>query len=86
MVQTDARIESARSQLAQYQANLDSSKATLMSFLGWNSLNGVSNAFPVKLDSGCDITKPDDRLVPAVLAARRRLMLHRPIWITPTRR
>ena len=28
---TDARIESARSQLAQYQANLDSSKATLMS-------------------------------------------------------
>ncbi|MNI60074.1 outer membrane channel protein [compost metagenome] len=40
-----------------------------MSFLGWNSLNGVSNAFPVKLDSSCDITKPDDRLVPAVLAA-----------------
>ena len=60
VVQTDARIESARSQLAQYQANLDSSKATLMSFLGWNSLNSISNEFPVK---------PDDKLVPAVLAA-----------------
>ncbi|POT56298.1 type I secretion protein TolC [Citrobacter amalonaticus] len=69
VVQTDARIESARSQLAQYQANLDSSKASLMSWLGWNSLNGISNAFPAKLDSSCDIAKPDDRLVPAVLAA-----------------
>ena len=69
VVQTDARIESARSQLAQYQANLDSNKATLMSLLGWNSLNGISNAFPVKLDSSCDVAKPDDKLVPAVLAA-----------------
>jgi adhesin transport system outer membrane protein len=69
VVQTDARIESARSQLAQYQANLDSSKATLMSFLGWNSLNSISNEFPVKLDSSCDVVKPDDKLVPAVLAA-----------------
>ncbi|HEF0099850.1 TPA: TolC family outer membrane protein [Citrobacter youngae] len=69
VVQTDARIESARSQLAQYQANLDSSKATLMSYLGWSSLNGISNEFPVKLDSSCDVVKPEDKLVPAVLAA-----------------
>ncbi|MGT3086060.1 TolC family protein, partial [Salmonella enterica] len=34
VVQTEARIESARSQLAQYQANLDSAKASLMSWLG----------------------------------------------------
>lgn len=46
VVQTDARIEAARSQLAQYQADLDSAKASLMSMLGWNSLNAISNDFP----------------------------------------
>lgn len=69
VVQTNARIESARSQLIQYQANLDSSQATLMSWLGWNSLNGISNEFPDKLGKSCDVAKPDDRLVPAVLAS-----------------
>jgi len=69
MVQTDARIEGARSQLMQYQANLDSARATLMSNLGWSNLNGVSNAFPEKLTRSCDIKEPDDRLVPAVLAS-----------------
>lgn len=70
VVQTDARIEAARSQLAQYQADLDSAKASLMSMLGWNSLNAISNDFPHKLDGSCEQAKPDDRLVPAVLAAR----------------
>jgi adhesin transport system outer membrane protein len=69
VVQTNARIESARSQLIQYQANLDSAQATLMSWLGWNNLNGISNDFPDKLGKSCDINKPDDRLVPAVLAS-----------------
>lgn len=69
VVQTDARIESARSQLIQYQANLDSSQATLMSWLGWSNLNGISNDFPAKLGKSCDFAKPDDRLVPAVLAS-----------------
>ncbi|MWT73272.1 TolC family outer membrane protein [Escherichia coli] len=69
VVQTDARIEAARSQLAQYQADLDSAKASLMSMLGWNSLNAISNDFPRKLDGSCEKAKPDDRLVPAVLAA-----------------
>ena len=69
VMQTNARIESARSQLIQYQANLDSAQATLMSWLGWNSLNGISNDFPSKLTKSCDIEKPDDRLVPAVLAS-----------------
>ena len=69
VVQTNARIESARSQLIQYQANLDSAQATLMSWLGWNSLNGISNDFPDKLSKSCDVAKPDDRLVPAVLAS-----------------
>ena len=69
VVQTNARIESARSQLIQYQANLDSAQATLMSWLGWNNLNGISNDFPNKLSKSCDIDKPDDRLVPAVLAS-----------------
>jgi adhesin transport system outer membrane protein len=46
VVQTDARIEGARAQLMQYQANLDSSRATLMSDLGWNSLSAISNDFP----------------------------------------
>lgn len=41
-----------------------------MSYLGWNSLNGISNEFPAKLDSSCDVVKPEDKLVPAVLAAR----------------
>lgn len=69
VVQTNARIESARSQMIQYQANLDSAQATLMSWLGWNNLNGISNDFPDKLGKSCDISKPDDRLVPAVLAS-----------------
>lgn len=69
VVQTEARIESARSQLAQYQANLDSAKASLMSWLGWNSLNGINNDFPAKLARSCETATPEDRLVPAVLAA-----------------
>ena len=69
VVQTDARIEGARSQLMQYQASLDSSRATLMSLLGWDSLNAVSNDFPQSLARSCDIAEPDDRLVPSVLAA-----------------
>nr|MBB2845618.1 adhesin transport system outer membrane protein [Enterobacter ludwigii] len=69
VVQTDARIEGARAQLMQYQASLDSARATLMSFLGWNTLNTISNDFPQKLARSCDIAEPDDRLVPAVLAA-----------------
>ncbi|ECI8072808.1 type I secretion protein TolC [Salmonella enterica subsp. enterica] len=69
VVQTEARIESARSQLAQYQANLDSAKASLMSWLGWNSLNSINNDFPAKLARSCETATPDDRLVPAVLAA-----------------
>lgn len=69
VVQTDARIEGARAQLMQYQANLDSSRATLMSDLGWNSLSAISNDFPDSLKRSCDIAEPDDRLVPSVLAA-----------------
>lgn len=69
VVQTNARIEAARSQLVQYQANLDSAEATLMSLLGWNSLNSISTEFPPKLEQSCMVAKPDDRLVPAVLAA-----------------
>ncbi|WP_288821861.1 TolC family outer membrane protein [uncultured Leclercia sp.] len=69
VVQTEARIEAARAQLMQYQASLDSSRATLMSYLGWDNLNTVSNDFPQKLGKSCDLAEPDDRLVPAVLAA-----------------
>ena len=69
VVQTDARIEGARTQLMQYQASLDSSRATLMSMLGWDGLNAVSNEFPQSLARSCDIAEPDDRLVPSVLAA-----------------
>lgn len=68
-VQTDARIESARSQLIQYRATRDSAQATLMSWLGWKNLNGISNDFPNKLGQSCDVAQADDRLVPAVLAA-----------------
>jgi len=69
VVQTNARIESARSQMVQYQANLDSAQATLMTMLGWNTLNGISTEFPVKLEQSCMMAKPEDRLVPSVLAA-----------------
>lgn len=69
VVQTNARIESARSQLIQYQSNLESAQATLMSWLGWNSLNGISTEFPGKLGNSCDVAQPDDRLVPSVLAS-----------------
>ncbi|HCW3115996.1 TolC family outer membrane protein [Citrobacter amalonaticus] len=69
VVQTDARIEGARSQLVQYQANLESSQATLMTWLGWKNLNTISNDFPQKLGRSCERAKLDDKLVPAVLAA-----------------
>lgn len=69
VVQTNARIESARAQLVQYQASLDSAQATLMAQLGWNSLNGVSTEFPAKLEQSCLLAKPEDKLVPAVLAS-----------------
>lgn len=69
VVQTDARIEGARSQLVQYQANLESSQATLMTWLGWKNLNTISNDFPQKLGRSCELAKPDNKLVPAVLAA-----------------
>ncbi|MCT4709031.1 TolC family outer membrane protein [Enterobacteriaceae bacterium H11S18] len=69
VVQTNARIESARSQLIQYQSSLESAQATLMSWLGWNNLNGISTEFPTKLGNSCEIAQPDDRLVPAVLAS-----------------
>ncbi|KFC06545.1 hypothetical protein GTGU_02469 [Trabulsiella guamensis ATCC 49490] len=69
VVQTDARIASARSQLIQYQASLESTQATLMSWLGWDNLNAISDEFPQKLGKSCDISQPDDRLVPSVLAA-----------------
>lgn len=69
VVQTEARIEGARSQLMQYQASLDSSRATLMTYLGWNSLKDISNDFPAAFSRSCDVAEPDDRLVPSVLAA-----------------
>ncbi|POP43298.1 type I secretion protein TolC [Superficieibacter electus] len=69
VVQTEARIEGARAQLVQYQASLESAQATLMTWLGWNNLNGISNDFPAKLNRSCDVAQPDDRLVPSVLAA-----------------
>ncbi|MEB4674189.1 TolC family outer membrane protein [Enterobacteriaceae bacterium G50] len=69
VVQTNARIESARSQLIQYESNLDSARATLMSWVGWNNLNDISNEFPAKLNQSCQLAQPDDRLVPSVLAA-----------------
>ena len=85
VVQTDARIEGPRPAHA-VPASLDSARATLMSFLGWNTLNEVGNDFPQKLARSCDIAEPDDRLVPAVLAARRRRTSRRPTLITPTPR
>jgi adhesin transport system outer membrane protein len=68
VVQTDARIEGARAQLMQYQANLDSSRATLMSDLGGTAL-APSATTSRQLKRSCDIAEPDDRLVPSVLAA-----------------
>jgi adhesin transport system outer membrane protein len=65
-------VSKARAQLMQYQASLDSARATLMSFLGWNSLNAISNDFPQKLARSCDIAEPDDRLVPRCLPPGRR--------------
>ncbi|WP_420802262.1 TolC family outer membrane protein [Trabulsiella odontotermitis] len=69
VVQTEARIEGARSQLLQYQANLNSARATLMTYLGWKNLNDVSSEYPETFNQSCDLAEPDDRLIPAVLAA-----------------
>lgn len=57
-----------------------------MSLLGWDSLNAVSNDFPQSPARSCDITEPDDRLVPSVLAAWRRPTSRRQISIMPTRK
>lgn len=69
VVQTDARIEGARAQLVQYQANLESSQETLKTWLGWKNLNAISNEFPAMLNRSCEQATPDDKLVPSVLAA-----------------
>ncbi|WP_428978771.1 TolC family outer membrane protein [Brenneria tiliae] len=69
VVQTDARIEGARSLLLQYQANLDRWRATLASRLGWERIQQVSDDFPPGLSRACEAGEPDDRLIPAVLAA-----------------
>ena len=69
VVQTNARIEGARAQQSQYQANLDTARQKLMTLLGWDSLNAISEEFPAKLAQSCDAPQSDDRLVPSVLAA-----------------
>ncbi|EHD19971.1 MULTISPECIES: TolC family outer membrane protein [Brenneria] len=69
VVQTETRIEGARSALLQYQANLDRWRATLASRLGWARIQRVSDNFPANLQRACDVSEPDDRLIPAVLAA-----------------
>ncbi|WP_241488335.1 TolC family outer membrane protein [Winslowiella iniecta] len=69
VVQTETRIEGARSTLMQYQANLDRWRATLSTYLGWRDLKEVSNNFPVPLTKSCQVAQPDYRLIPSVLAA-----------------
>ncbi|MBJ7224166.1 MULTISPECIES: TolC family outer membrane protein [unclassified Brenneria] len=69
VVQADARIEGARSALLQYQANLDRWRATLASWLGWERIQHASDDFPQSLRHACEAGAPDDRLIPAVLAA-----------------
>ncbi|RLM28291.1 type I secretion protein TolC [Brenneria alni] len=72
VVQSEARIEGARSTLLQYQANLDRWRATLASRLGWERIQGVNDDFPNSLRQACEGSEPDDRLIPAVLAAYAR--------------
>ncbi|MEH2922523.1 TolC family outer membrane protein [Samsonia erythrinae] len=72
VVQTDVRIEGARSALLQYQANLDRWRATLASRLGWAQIPRVSDDFPVSLKNACSSGMLDDRLIPTVLAAYAR--------------
>nr|WP_240635029.1 TolC family outer membrane protein [Brenneria salicis]NMN92594.1 adhesin transport system outer membrane protein [Brenneria salicis ATCC 15712 = DSM 30166]RBP59045.1 adhesin transport system outer membrane protein [Brenneria salicis ATCC 15712 = DSM 30166]RLM29669.1 type I secretion protein TolC [Brenneria salicis ATCC 15712 = DSM 30166] len=69
VVQTEARIEGARAMLLQYQANLDRWRATLTARLGWDRIQHVSDAFPASLQGVCDVSQPDDQLIPTVLAA-----------------
>lgn len=69
VVQTEARIEGARAMLLQYQANLDRWRATLSARLGWDLIQHVSDAFPASLQGVCDVSQPDDQLIPTVLAA-----------------
>lgn len=69
VVQTDVRIEGARSALLQYQASLDRWRATLAARLGWERIQQVSSDFPTSLGKSCDVNQPNDQLIPAVLAA-----------------
>lgn len=73
VVQTDARIEGAKATLAQYQANLERWRATLITYLGWNDIASVSNEFPASLGKSCSVADINDQLVPSVLAARARV-------------
>ncbi|MFC0145166.1 TolC family outer membrane protein [Pectobacterium cacticida] len=72
VVQSDVRIEGARSALIQYQANLDRWRATLAALLGWDRITQVTDDFPNALTHACNIGEPDDQLIPAVLAAYAR--------------
>lgn len=73
VVQTNARIEGARATLTQYQASLERWRATLSSWLGWNSIARVDNLFPDAVGKSCLRAKVDDALVPSVLAAQAQM-------------
>nr|WP_249226282.1 TolC family outer membrane protein [Entomohabitans teleogrylli] len=69
VVQTRTRIEGAQATLIQYQASLDRWRASLASYLGWQTVNRVSDDFPNRLTRACEATPTDDQPVPSVLAA-----------------
>lgn len=69
VVQTEARIEGARSTLTQYQASLERWRATLSTYLGWEQTHAVSGEFPRVLNAACRAGDIDDQMVPSVLAA-----------------
>ena len=73
VVQTNARIEGARATLTQYQASLERWRATLSSWLGWDSIASVDNGFPDALGKSCVRAKVNDALVPSVLAAQAQM-------------
>ncbi|KAB0592751.1 TolC family outer membrane protein [Edwardsiella anguillarum] len=73
VVQTQTRIEGARSTLLQYQANLERWQATLANFLGWGHVNSVADELPWALSNYCQIASLDYKIVPAALLSTAQL-------------
>lgn len=73
IVQTQTRIEGAQATLTQYQASLNRWRASLATYLGWETVKKVNYNLPTELNKSCYINNIDNHPAPSVLAAWAQL-------------